>query len=362
MKRATPWVRHNARVSASSLHPSQLQPEHAPVVAVLIPCHNEEQTVGTVVRGFRRALPEAMIVVADNNSTDGTAAAAAAAGARVLFEPRPGKGMAVRRLFADVEADCYVMVDGDATYDPSAAPELVERVIDNNVDMVNGARQTPDGDAGAYRPGHTLGNNVLTWIFQRLFGLPIDDTLSGYRALSRRFVKSFPSGATGFEIEAELNAHAAVLGVPTDEIQTRYLARPEGSESKLNTYGDGIRILRRNLRLFRDARPNTAFSLLALPWAILAVLLIVPPVVEYFETGLVSRYPSLIAGIGAMLVAVLLVIAGIIMERVARNRVEAVRLQYLAFPSPAAQWSRPPTRNLETSLLAATSRDGHDSP
>lgn len=303
-------------------------------VAVIVPCHNEEQTVGDVVTGFAAALPGAAVVVADNNCTDRTAEVATAHGAQVIHESRPGKGFAVRRLLADVEADCYVMIDGDATYDAASAPNMVDLVLEQGVDMVNGARHAEANAQQAYRPGHTLGNSMLTWIFQRLFGLQIEDTLSGYRVMSRRFVKSFPTGAEGFEIEAELNAHAATLGVPVAEVDTPYYARPEGSQSKLNTYRDGVRILRRNLRLFRDARPSLAFALLSLPWLIMAAVLLWIAFAEYFATGLVTRFPSLIFGVGSLVVGVLIIIAGLILERVARNRVEASRLAYLAMAPP----------------------------
>lgn len=306
------------------------------MVAVLVPCHNEEATVERVVAEFRAALPDATIVVCDNASTDRTGELARAAGAVVITEDRPGKGMAVRRLFADVEADVYLMVDGDATYEAAAAPELVRCVVEDGCDMVNGARVSDVVDTAAYRRGHRLGNAVLTWIFRGLFHLPLKDTLTGYRAFSRRFVKSFPSASEGFEIEAELNAHAALLGVPVAEIQTAYLARPEGSVSKLSTYRDGIRILRLNLRLFRDARPLMSFSVLGLPWMLAALVLILVPVDEYLRTGLVLRFPSLIAGVGSFLVALNLWTAGIIMQRVTRNRAEVVRLRYLAQPGPVA--------------------------
>jgi glycosyltransferase involved in cell wall biosynthesis len=303
-------------------------------VCVLVPCHNEERTVEQVVTAFRQALPEALVVVGDNASTDRTAELARAAGARVVTEPRKGKGLMVRRLLADVDADCYVMVDGDATYDATAAPALVDMVFGQQLDMVTGARATPDHELTAFRRGHRLGNAVLTWIFHRLFGLPLVDTLSGYRAFSHRFVKSFPAAARGFEIEAELNAHAALLGVPVGELETTYLARPEGSQSKLSTYRDGLRILRLNLRLFRDARPLLSFCLLALPWLLATVPLVVRPVVEYLDTGLVPRFPSLIVGVGTFLVALNLWAAGLVMERVSRNRAEAVRLRYLALDAP----------------------------
>lgn len=303
-------------------------------MAVIVPCHNEERTIASVVDGFRAALPGCEVVVVDNASTDATAEHARAAGARVIFEPRPGKGNAVRRLFADVEADCYIMVDGDATYDAGAAPLIVSKVLDLGIDMIVGARVAGPGAAEAYRTGHRFGNALLTWVFQRLFGLRIEDTLSGYRGFSRRFVKTFPSMASGFEIEAELNAHAASIGVTYDEIRTAYGARPEGSESKLSTYGDGFRILRRNLRLFRDWKPFASFTGLAVPWALVSVVLLTPVLSDYVGTGLVPKYPSLIAAVGCFLVALNLTMAGAILERTTRNRIEAVRLAYLRIPAP----------------------------
>ncbi|MBI1376243.1 MAG: glycosyltransferase [Frankiales bacterium] len=309
-------------------------------VAVVVPCRNEAGTIGQVVADFLAALPGCTVVVADNGSTDGTTEAALAAGARVLQEHRPGKGMAVRRLLADVDADCYLLVDGDATYDATAAPALVERVLVHGMDMVNGTRLTPEHQLEAYRRGHRLGNDVLSWIFRRLFELPLTDTLTGYRAFSRRFVKSFPASSEGFEIEAELNAHAALLDVRVDEVETTYVSRPEGSVSKLNTYRDGVRILRRNLRLFRDARPLLSFSLLASPWLLATALLLVLPVSDYVATGLVAHFPSLIAGVGTFLVALNLWAAGVVLERTSRNRVEVVRLRYLALPAPAGLVAR----------------------
>ena len=303
-------------------------------VAVVVPCHNEERTIGEVVDGFRAALPGCAVVVADNRSTDDTARVAREHGAQVASESRPGKGFAVRRLLADVEADCYVMVDGDATYDPAAAPEMVGLVLDHGVDMVNGARVVGADVSEAYRPGHGFGNAMLTWIFAKLFRLELRDTLSGYRVMSRRFVKSFPTGAEGFEIEAELNAHAATLGVPIAEVDTAYSARPEGSESKLNTYRDGVRILRRNLQLFRDARPALAFLLLSLPWLLVAAGLLWVAGAEYLRTGLVQHFPSLIAGVGALVLGGLIILTGLMLARVARNRVEANRLCYLEYPAP----------------------------
>lgn len=306
-------------------------------VAVVVPCHDEEHTVAIVVRDFRAALPGAQVVVVDNASSDRTGDVARAAGATVLTEPRPGKGFAVRRLLGDVEADCYVLVDGDATYDASAAPELVRHVLEHGVDMVTAVRVTPAEERARERPGHALGNSVLSWIFRALFGLRLTDTLSGYRAMSRRFVKSFPTRATGFEIETELNVHCAALDASVLEVPTRYRARPEGSTSKLHTWSDGTRILRRNLRLFRDARPLLAFWLLALPWLALSVALVQTAVLEYARTGFVTHFPSLIAGSAAFIVSLQLIVAGMVLARVTRNREEAIRLAYLREPAPSSE-------------------------
>ncbi|MDP9117150.1 MAG: glycosyltransferase [Actinomycetota bacterium] len=306
-----------------------------PRIAVVVPCHNEESAIAKVVCSFREFLPDATIVVADNASTDDTAGRARDAGAIVLTESRLGKGMAVRRLLSDVEADCYIMVDGDGTYDAASAPEMARHVLEDGVDMVVAARVVPGSDRGGeYRRGHEFGNRVLSGIFSRLFGLEMKDTLSGYRAFSRRFVKSFPATPEGFEVEAELNAHAALLGVRITHVESTYVSRPLGSESKLSTYRDGIRILRRNLKLFRDARPLLAFSCLATPWLIAAAVLIGVPVVEYFTTGFVLRFPTLIAGVTCLLISTNLWVVGLILDRVARNRAEATRLAYLALHAP----------------------------
>lgn len=306
-------------------------------VAVIIPARDEEATIGAVVRAFAAALPHALIVVADNASRDRTAAAATEAGASVIHESTAGKGRAVRRLFADVEASCYVLVDGDGTYDAMRAPELVASILAGDADMVIGVREEAGVDGRTFRPGHRSGNRFVTWMFARLFDLPLSDALSGYRSFSERFVRTFPVDSRGFEIEIEMDVHAAMLRVPVLEVPTAYRERPEGSESKLRTYRDGIRILRRNLRLFRDASPILAFSILAAPWAMVSFWLVGVAVVEYVETGSVARFPSLIAGVGAFVLAAQLWIAGIILERVARARREVVRLAYLAQPSP---WNR----------------------
>ncbi len=307
-------------------------------VAVVVPCHNEEQTIARVVEDFQTQLPGAQIVVVDNASTDATTQVAKDSGASVISEPRPGKGRAVRRLLSDVEADCYVLVDGDSTYDASSAPTMVRLVLVDGIDMVVGRRVKDELATGAYRRGHQLGNAVLTWIFVRLFNLrEITDTLSGYRVMSRRFVKSFPVASTGFEIEAELNAHAATMEVPIAEVPTRYTERPVGSESKLSTYKDGIRILRRNLNLFRDARPKLAFSILAIPWLLVSLVGIGVPLIEYVNSGLVLRFPTLIIGGISLIIALGVLSIGVVLARVTRNRTETVKLAYLAIPSA---WSR----------------------
>ncbi len=301
-------------------------------VAIVIPCLNESSTIAEVVEGFRSAVPGATIVVAANGSDDDTAAVAEAAGARVLTEPRSGKGYAMRRLFADVDADCYVMVDGDATYDPSSAPEMIAHVLDRGVDMVVGRRV--GDDEGAYRAGHQWGNAVLSWAFRRLFRIDIDDTLSGYRAFSRRFVKTFPILTQGFELEADLNAHAASLGLSYHETDTVYQSRPEGSESKLATWTDGLKIMRRLLRLFRDWRPMLSFTVVGFALMLLGGIAVIPVLVEYARTGLVTRLPTLLAATAAFLAGGGLVGTGMILERVTRVRLEVTRLLYLSNPAP----------------------------
>ncbi|MFQ5558097.1 MAG: glycosyltransferase family 2 protein [Acidimicrobiales bacterium] len=317
----------------------------ASTVAVVIPCRNEAATVGDVVAGFRRCVPHASIVVADNGSTDDTAAIATAAGARVIGEPHPGKGNAIRRLFADIDADCFVMVDGDATYDPETAPAMIAEVLEHGTDMVVGRRVGVDG---AFRPGHQLGNRVFSWTFRRLFRIALDDTLSGYRALSRRFVKTFPILSKGFEVETDLNAHAASLGLSYREIDTSYRNRPEGSHSKLGTWSDGLRIMRRLLRLFRDWRPLLSFSVIGLSLMAVATVVAAPVVISFARTGLVERQPTLIVAVTSYIIGFGLIGVGMILERIARVRLEVTRLLYLSMPSlkgsggPAAPTSERP--------------------
>lgn len=304
--------------------------ELSPQVAVVIPCRDEAVTIAQVVEGFRRSMPDAEIVVCDNASTDDTAARAREAGARVIEEPRPGKGRAVRRLLADVDADCYVMVDGDATYDPQTAPQMVHEVLENGVDMVV-ARRVSDGSA--FPGGHRFGNRILTLVFQRLFRLRLSDTLTGYRALSRRYVKTFPVLTRGFEIETDLNAHAASLDLRHVEIDSAYTSRPDGSHSKLGTWRDGFRILRRMFRLFRDWRPLLTFSLFGLALVALATALAIPVVVDFVDTGLVERQPTLIAAGVVYLLGFGMISIGVVLERIAQMRREVTRLLYLSLPA-----------------------------
>ncbi len=277
-------------------------------VAILIPCHNEASAIGAVVEGFRRALPDARIYVYDNNSTDETAAIAAARGATVRREPLQGKGHVVRRMFADVEADIYLLVDGDGTYDAGAAAALIDRLLEDRCDMVT-ARRVETG-AEAYRTGHRLGNRLLTGLVSRLFGSRFDDILSGYRAFSRRFVKSFPALSTGFEIETELTVHALSLAMPVAELATSYGGRVEGTASKLRTFRDGFRILKTIAQLTKEERPLLFFSAGFVVLAAASLGLATPVVIEWLETGLVPRFPTAILAASVMLLAFLSLASG----------------------------------------------------
>lgn len=300
-------------------------------VAVIIPCYNEAVAIGRTVADFRAALPGADIHVYDNNSDDNTAEIARAAGAIVRTERIQGKGSVVRRMFADVEADIYVMADGDATYDAQAAPAMVALLLDQNLDMVVGARAT-DHEA-AYRPGHRFGNWMLTTCVARLFGRTFTDILSGYRVFSRRFVKSFPILAPGFEIETEITVHALELKMPVAEVRTAYAMRLDGSASKLSTYRDGLRILGLILSLFRQERPAQLYGLLAAALGTLSVLIAIPLLLTYLETGLVPRIPTAILCMGLGLLAVFSAMCGLILDTVTRGRREMKRLAYLALPA-----------------------------
>jgi glycosyltransferase involved in cell wall biosynthesis len=305
-------------------------------VAVLVPCYNEELAIAAVVRDFHAALPEAAIYVYDNNSCDRTAEVARAAGAIVRHEPLQGKGNVVRRMFSDVEADVYVMVDGDATYHAPSAPHMIRKLLDDNLDMVVGTRLHTDVD-GAFRQGHQLGNRLLTGFVAWLFGDRFADMLSGYRVFSRRFVKSFPALAHGFETETELAVHALSLKLPVAEVKTPYGARPPGSESKLHTYRDGWRILVTILKLTKRERPFFFFSVIFVVLALLAVGLAVPVVLTYMATGLVPRFPTAILATGIMLLAFLSLSCGFVLDTVTHGRRELKRLHYLAYKAPGAE-------------------------
>lgn len=303
-------------------------------IAVLLPCYNEEVAIGRTVAAFRDALPTATIYVYDNNSRDGTIAAAEAAGAVVRTERMQGKGNVVRRMFADVDADIYVLSDGDLTYDAGAAPELVEKLVAEQLDMIVGARRSEV--ELAYRRGHRLGNRMLTGMLARLFGRSFTDILSGYRVFSRRFVKSFPVLSAGFEIETEISIHALELRMPVAEVMTNYLARPEGSTSKLSTYRDGWRILRTIVTLYRIERPVLFFGAIGAATIVLAVLLAIPLAVTYAQTGLVPRLPTAVLVTGLSIVGLLNLFTGLILDTVVRGRREIRRLAYLAVPAPRA--------------------------
>ena len=303
-----------------------------PAIAVLIPCYNEEAAIGRVVADFRMALPEAAIYVYDNNSSDRTALAAAEAGAIVRHESLQGKGNVVRRMFADVEAAIYVMVDGDDTYHAASAPALVQRLLAEQLDMVNAARVT--NVEAAYRPGHRLGNILLTGLVAAVFANRTTDMLSGYRVFSRRFVKSFPTMVVGFEIETELTVHALELRMPMAEVATPYKDRPPGSVSKLSTFKDGFRILFMIGKLAKEERPLESFAITAALLAGLSIILAAPVFATYFETGLVPRLPTAILSTGLMILAFLALASGLILETVTRGRREIKRLAYLSHPAP----------------------------
>ena len=297
-------------------------------IAVLVPCHNEAATVGTVVKDFRRHLPMAQIHVYDNASTDDTAALARQAGAHVRHEPQRGKGNVVRRMLADVDADVYVLVDGDGTYDAASAPRLVEHLLDSGLDMVNGARIAET--QSAFRPGHAFGNRFLTSLVSRVFGNRLRDMLSGYRVMSRRFVKSFPARSSGFEIETELTVHAQELRVPLAELPIPYRERPSGSTSKLHTVRDGMRIIRVILYLIKEERPLLFFTVGALTLAVVSISLGIPIIGTFVHTGLVPRLPTAILATGLMILAFLALVCGLILDSVTQGRRELKRLAYLA--------------------------------
>src|SRR5881628_420503 len=299
-------------------------------VAVLVPCLNEEAAVASVVASFRKALPSAEIYVYDNNSRDRTIAMAREAGAIVRSERRQGKGHVVRRMFADVDADIYVLVDGDATYDAPSAPRMIDALINDHLDMVVGFRV--DQSVAAYRPGHRTGNLLLTGFLATVFGQAFTDILSGYRVFSRRFVKSFPVLSGGFEIETELSVHALELALPVAEIETPYYARPEGSFSKLNTWRDGFRILGTILKLYRSEKPLRCFTAIGIFLALVSIGLAIPIIVTFVEEGLVPRLPTAVLSMGLMIMALLSASSGLVLDTVTRGRREMKMLAYLSQP------------------------------
>ena len=307
--------------------------EPKPKVAVLIPCYNEAVAIGQVVTDFRTALPEAEIYVYDNNSTDGTADIARNAGAIVRIETQQGKGNVVRRMFADIEADIYVMVDGDNTYEAAAAPRLIDKLQAETLDMVSGCRVTEIQEA--YRPGHRFGNWMLTGLVANIFGKRTKDMLTGYRVFSRRFVKSFPALSRGFETETELTVHALELRMPIADVDTVYIDRLPGSSSKLNTIRDGVRILKMILLLVKEERPLLMFGGFGLLLAIFSLILGFPIVTEFAATGLVPRFPTAILASAIMVIAVLSVMTGLILDTVTLGRREMKRMSYLALPAVA---------------------------
>jgi Glycosyl transferase family 2 len=330
-QRSDAMNRVNSRLRPGSEPSSQFEPEDI-TVAVLIPCYNEQTTIAQVVRDFRASLPNATVYVYDNNSTDATRTVAADAGAIVRWESQQGKGNVVRRMFADIEADIYVLVDGDATYDASMASRMVEVLRSEHLDMVVGCRKSDEGFR--YRRGHHFGNAMFNKFLKWMFGNAFTDILSGYRAFSRRYVKNFPSLTSGFEIETEMAVYALTLRMPVVEIETRYVERPEYSVSKLRTYSDGLRILTVMLALFRQERPALFFSLIALALALASVVLSIPLAITYAETGLVPRFPTAILSTGLMIAALLCLCCGLILDTVTRGRREMRRLAYLGSPGP----------------------------
>lgn len=303
-------------------------------IAVLVPCYNEEVAIADTVKGFREALPEAIVYVYDNNSKDQTSARAREAGAVVRLERLQGKGNVVRRMFSDIEADVYIMTDGDATYDPRPARTMINMVVEQNLDMVVGKRVHTEAEA--YRAGHVLGNRLLTGFLANLFGQRFTDILSGYRVFSRRFVKSFPALSAGFETETELTVHALTLNMPIAEVDTPYFSRPTGSTSKLNTYRDGFRILMMMLGLFKNERPLAFFGIAGALLALVSIVISIPVFFTFIETGLVPRFPTAILSATLMMLAFLSLVCGLVLDTVTRGRREIKRLSYLQTPAPTA--------------------------
>lgn len=309
-----------------------------PTVAVLLPCHNEAAAIERVVAEFKAALPAATVYVYDNRSTDSTAELARAAGAVVRTERRKGKGNVVRSMFADVDADIYVMADGDGTYDAGAAPAMIERLLTGRLDMVIGARDAIAGDERVYPPGHAIGNMLFSRGVKAIFGEDYTDVFTGYRVMSRRFVKSLPVVSSGFEIETEISAHAARVLGGTAEVRTAYGSREEGSSSNLSTYRDGFRILWTIVKLIEEVRPLLFYGFLAALFTLVALILGVPVIIEFGRTHHVRRFPTAIAAAAIETIAILFLTAGIILRRVSHAQNDARRLTYLQIPHIGAKY------------------------
>jgi glycosyltransferase involved in cell wall biosynthesis len=320
-------------------------------VTVIIPCHNEELTIASVVSGFHAQLPAARILVADNLSTDATGAVARAAGAEVIGVPLPGKGRAVRRLFEQCTSEVVIMVDGDATYDPRVAGQLVHQIACAGFDLVNVRRI--ESDDAAYRSGHQLGNRALSQLQRRLTSVQLADMLSGYKAMSRRFVTSLPIRSQAFQLEMEIAAHAVAMDFAYAEISAPYGARPAGSESKLSTYRDGVSILRMLLRLYRDLHPFKAFFALSLPWFVLCGVLGYSPVVDYFRYGYVPKFPSLIVAVAALIVAMMLLTSGWLLERTKTLRRDVLIVAANDLERQIALGARPPGSRMDSAAFRA---------
>lgn len=325
-------------------------------IAVLLPCYNEAATIGAVVRGFRAALPQAQIYVYDNNSTDGTALQAMLAGANVVRERRQGKGHVVRRMFSDIDADIYVMADGDGTYAPEDAEELIRTLLTERADMVVGTRRGVHDDAG--RQGHALGNRLFNLLYRAIFGTDFTDIFSGYRAFSRRFVKSFPAVSGGFETETEMSVHASRLKLPVSELELDYGRRPEGSHSKLSTFRDGAKILWMFAMLMKETRPFAFFGVISLSFMAASLGFMTPVLLEYFATGLVSRMPTWVLSMALMMISFMLFTAGLILDSVARSRAEHLRMHYMRLQAPGARTDQPILLENATSPRPAGKRVG----
>lgn len=325
-------------------------------IAVLLPCYNEAATIGTVVRGFRAALPQARIYVYDNNSTDSTALQAMLAGANVVRERRQGKGHVVRRMFSDIDADIYVMADGDGTYRAEDAEELIRTLLSERADMVVGTRRGVHDDAG--RQGHALGNRLFNLLYRAIFGTDFTDIFSGYRAFSRRFVKSFPAVSGGFEIETEMSVHASRLKLPVSELELDYGRRPEGSHSKLSTFRDGAKILWMFAMLMKETRPFAFFGIISLSFMAASLGFMTPVLIEYFATGLVSRMPTWVLSMALMMISFMLFTAGLILDSVARSRAEHLRMHYMRLQAPGARIDQPILLENATSRRSTRKRAG----